>query len=91
MKMAVFWVVKPCRLVEVYHHCRDPAASTISNHQLLIALMMKAAHTPDMLVNFCQTTHCYNAQDSHLHVSEDVQTALKLQTCFFFEAYVTGI
>jgi hypothetical protein len=33
---------------------------------LLIALMMEAASTSEMLVNFYQTTKRYNPEDSHL-------------------------
>jgi hypothetical protein len=32
-----------------------------------IALMMEAARTSETLVNFYQTTQCYNPEDSHLH------------------------
>jgi hypothetical protein len=39
MKMAVFWVIAPCSLVEIY---RDA----------LIALMMEAASTSETSVNF---------------------------------------
>jgi hypothetical protein len=59
MNMAVFWVVVPCSLVEVYQRFRGP---------VLITLMMKAARTSETLVNFYQTTQCYNPEDSHLHV-----------------------
>jgi hypothetical protein len=34
---------------------------------VLIILMMEAASTSEMLVNFYQTTQCYNPEDSHLH------------------------
>jgi hypothetical protein len=34
---------------------------------LLIALMMEAARTSETLVNFYQTTLCYNPEDSNLH------------------------
>jgi hypothetical protein len=50
-KMAVFWIVALCSLVEVYQ---------------CIALMMEAARTSETLVNFYQTTQCYNPEDSHL-------------------------
>jgi hypothetical protein len=33
-----------------------------------IALMMEAARTSDTLVNFYQTTRCYNPEDSNLHL-----------------------
>jgi hypothetical protein len=33
---------------------------------LLIALMMEAARTSETLVNFYQTTRCYNQEDSNL-------------------------
>jgi hypothetical protein len=52
-KTAVFWVVAPCCLVEVYQHFE--------------ALMMEAARTSETLVNFYQTTRRYNPEDSHLH------------------------
>jgi hypothetical protein len=32
-----------------------------------IALMMEAARTSETLVNFYQTTRCYNPEDSNLH------------------------
>jgi hypothetical protein len=57
--MAVFCVVAKCSLVEVYlhhHHQGDE----------LNALMMEAARTSKTLVNFYQTTWCYNPEDSHL-------------------------
>jgi hypothetical protein len=66
--MAVFWVVEPCSLVEVYQCFRGPCCR---HHQgdedpLLIALMIEAARTSETLVNFCQTTWRYNSEDSHL-------------------------
>jgi hypothetical protein len=53
--MAVFLVVAPCSLVEVYQ-------------ETLIALMMEAARTSEMLINFYQTTRRYNPEDSHLRI-----------------------
>jgi hypothetical protein len=46
--MTVFRVVAPCGLVEVY----GP-----------IPLMMEAAGTSEMSVNFHHTTRCYNPED----------------------------
>jgi hypothetical protein len=66
-KMAVFWVVALCSLVQVYHcfrgtccphHQGDPAS--------IFGLMMEAASTSDTSVNFYQTTWHYNPEDSHL-------------------------
>jgi hypothetical protein len=57
--MAVFWVVAPCSLVEVYQRFRGPCC-------LAIALMMEAARTSETLVNFYQTTRRYNPEDNHL-------------------------
>jgi hypothetical protein len=56
-KMAVFWVVAPYSLVEVYRRFRG---------QRLIALMMEAARTSETLVNFYQTTWRYNPEDIYL-------------------------
>jgi hypothetical protein len=48
-KMAVFWVVVPCCLVEVYQRLEVLAASII---RALITLMMEAAGTSETSVNF---------------------------------------
>jgi hypothetical protein len=64
--MAVFWIVAPCSLVEVYQHFRGPCCL---HDQDLIALMMEAARTSETLVNY-QTTRHYNPEDSHLCISE---------------------
>jgi hypothetical protein len=39
----------------------------MSKRGLLIAMMMEAASTSEMSVNFYQTTRHYNPEDSHLH------------------------
>jgi hypothetical protein len=64
MKMAVFRIVAPCSLVEVYRRSRG--ACIIS----AIALMMAAASTSETSVNFYQTTQRNNSEDSHLYVLE---------------------
>jgi hypothetical protein len=56
--MAVFWVVAPCSLVEVYQRFRG--------HFHLIALMMEGARSSETLVNFYRTTRRHNPEDSHL-------------------------
>jgi hypothetical protein len=73
MKMAIFWVAGPCSLVEVYLRFRGTSclhhqgSEKVSESDLLIALMMEAASTSEMLVNFYQTTQHYNPEGSHLH------------------------
>jgi hypothetical protein len=57
--MAVFWVVAPYILVEVYQCFRGPCC--------LHHLMMEAIRTSETLVNCYQTTLRYNPEDSHLH------------------------
>jgi hypothetical protein len=52
--MAVFWVVAPCSLLEVYQ-------------RWLIALMMKAASISETSINFYQTTWRNHQEDWHLH------------------------
>jgi hypothetical protein len=44
---------------------------------LLITLMMEAARTSETLVNFYQTTWCYNPEDSHLRF-----TSFRLMSSF---------
>jgi hypothetical protein len=36
---------------------------------MAIALMMEAARTFEMLVNFYQTTQCYNPENSYIQAS----------------------
>jgi hypothetical protein len=71
MKMAVFWVVAQCSLVEVYQRFRGPCCL----HPSII-------RTSETLVNFYQTTRRYNPEDRHLQVpfscSSDV---IKIRTC----------
>jgi hypothetical protein len=55
--MAVFWVVAPCSLVEIYRRFRGA----------YIALMMEAASTSESSVNFYRTTRRNNQEDSNLH------------------------
>jgi hypothetical protein len=60
MKMAVFWVVAACSLIEVYRRFRGTCCL---HHQ--------GTHRPDdvgntSLVNYYQTTGRYNPEDSHL-------------------------
>jgi hypothetical protein len=53
-KMAVFWVVVPCSLVEVYQRLRGPCCL---HHQ---DMMMEVPRTSKTLVNFYQNTRRYN-------------------------------
>jgi hypothetical protein len=62
-KMAVFWVVAPCSLVEVYQRFRGPCCL---HYQALIALIMETATPSETSVNFYQTTRCYSPEDIHL-------------------------
>jgi hypothetical protein len=61
-KMAVFWVVAPCSLVEVYQRFRGPCCLHRQGDE--------AARTSGPLVNFYQTTRRDNPEDSPLHENE---------------------
>jgi hypothetical protein len=66
MKMAVFWVVVPCNLAEVYWRCRYLSASIISETSVV----------------FYQTTRCNNSEDGHLRndgSSRDIISFCSLQ------------
>jgi hypothetical protein len=61
-KMAVFWVVAPCSLVEIYQRFRGPCCLHHQGDR-----SYEAARTPETLVNFYQTSRRYIPEDSHLH------------------------
>jgi hypothetical protein len=47
--------------------------------EVVVALMMEAARTSERLVNFYQTTRCYNPEDSYLrsHRRENLKSYLE--------------
>jgi hypothetical protein len=57
--MAVFWVLAPCSLVEIYQRFRGPCCL---HHQ-------GDDYSSETLVNFYQTTRRYNPEDSHLRTN----------------------
>jgi hypothetical protein len=75
--MAVFWVVAPCSLIEVYQHFRGPCCL----HHQAIAPMMEAARTSETFVNFYQTTRRYIPEDSHFQSSNSLQDANQNAVC----------
>jgi hypothetical protein len=60
-KMAVFWIVAPCSLVEVYQHFRGPCCLHRQGNLI-------TARSSEILVNFYQTTLRYNPEDSLLNI-----------------------
>jgi hypothetical protein len=64
MKMAVFWVVSPCGLVEVYQRFRGGFCLHHQGDERWA--IMEATSTSEKSVNFYQTTRCNNPEDSHL-------------------------
>jgi hypothetical protein len=69
LRWAVFWVVAPCSLVEIYQRFRGPCCLHYQGDESLIALMMEAAKSSETLVNFYQTTRRYNPEDSDLRTN----------------------
>jgi hypothetical protein len=69
MKMAIFWVVVPGSLVEVYQRFRGTFC--------LSALMVEATSTSEMLVNFYQTTRRATTQKTAIF-----KPLFNLQKCF---------
>jgi hypothetical protein len=65
-KMAFFWVVPPCSLVEVYQRFRGTCCL---HHQGDKSHRSDDGGSKDLwnLVNFYQTIRRYNPEDSHLH------------------------
>jgi hypothetical protein len=65
--MAVFWVVTSCSLVEAYQRFRGPCC-----------LHRQGGESSETLVNFYQTTRCYNPEDSNLraHRRENLKSYL---------------
>jgi hypothetical protein len=61
MKMAVFWVVALCSLIEVYQRFRGTFCLHYQGDECL------RQQLPETLVNFYQTTRRYNPENSHLH------------------------
>jgi hypothetical protein len=57
VKMVLFWVVAPCRLVEVYRRFRGACC-----------LRHQEDRRSKTSVNFYPTTRCNNPEDSHLQV-----------------------
>jgi hypothetical protein len=64
MKMAVFWDVAPCSLVDTDRRFRG---AYCLHHQGLITLMMDAVSSSETLVNIYQTTRSNFSEDSHLY------------------------
>jgi hypothetical protein len=83
MKMAVFWVVAPCSLVEVHEVSEVLAASIIRAMSAapVSAPIKEAASTSGTSVNFYQTTRCYSPEDSHIKFT---QIILLFPGCYSF-------
>jgi hypothetical protein len=77
MKMAVFWVVAQCSLVEVYR--LFTGACCLHHQYSFIALMMEAANTSETSANFYQTTRRNNPEDSHLLIKKESHHSVERQ------------
>jgi hypothetical protein len=56
-KMAVFWAVAPCSLVEVYQRFRGPAASSSGRHLLKSSMCFTTEYNEEAMGNSPQTFH----------------------------------
>jgi hypothetical protein len=65
--MTVFWDVSLCSLVEVYQRFRGAYCLHHQGALIIISLILEAASTCEILVNFYQTTQQNIPEDSHLH------------------------
>jgi hypothetical protein len=63
MKMAVFWVVAPCRQLEVCQRFRGTSLPPSSGP--IISVMMEAASISETSADIYKTTRRYNPEDSH--------------------------
>jgi hypothetical protein len=72
-KMAAFWVVAPCSLVEVYQRFRGPCCLPHPG-----ARKMEAARTSGTVVNFYRTTRRCNPEEGHIrtHRRENLKSYL---------------
>jgi hypothetical protein len=64
VKIAVFWVIVLCSLVEVYQRFGGACCLHHQDNEL-ITLMMEAESTSETSVNFYHTTCHNNPEDSH--------------------------
>jgi hypothetical protein len=58
MKIAILWVVATCSLVEVYQRFRGPCCLHHQGDR-----PDDGGRTSETLVNFYQTTRCYNPEE----------------------------
>jgi hypothetical protein len=70
MKMAVLWVVAPCRLVEIYDVSEVLASSII---RVITALMVEAASTFEMWVSF-SSLHGATSQNTAIFILTALRT-----------------
>jgi hypothetical protein len=68
MKMTAFWNMVPCSLVDVEQCFRGVYCLYHQGDESLIALMMEAVCTSEMLL-YSDTTQCYVPESCHLHMS----------------------
>jgi hypothetical protein len=71
-KIALFWDVAPCSVVEIDRRFRDAYCLYHHRHvdpSTIKAMMMEAESTSETSVSFYQTTRLNIPEDSHLHAS----------------------
>jgi hypothetical protein len=63
IKITVLWDLKPCSLVDKYHHLEETAASIFGIEEI------HTSSTSETMISTCQTTKWHIPQDGYLNAT----------------------